>query len=96
MSARSKHVANVHPSFLDQGYVKRLRDRQRLAVEYAAYAAVPKSAEPRCRGANGMLDNTMVVAWFRKHHPKRAREIEAGIAARSMVAKAAYHRRRAH
>lgn len=85
----------LNPEFLDDGYVRRLRARQRLAIEYAAYAALPRSEEPRCRGKNGMLSNKLVVGWFRRKYPKRARAIEAGIAERSMTAKAAYHRRRA-
>jgi hypothetical protein len=88
-------MSYLNPEFLDENYVRRLRARQRLAIEYAAYAALPRSAEPRCRGPNGMLSNEKVVTWFRKKYPKRTREIEAGIAERSMAAKALYHRRRA-
>jgi hypothetical protein len=42
-----------------------------------------------------MLSNKLVVGWFRRKYLKRARAIEAGIAERSMAAKALYHRRQA-
>jgi hypothetical protein len=82
-------------TYSDYDYFQRLRARQRLALEYAAHAALPQSEESRCRGANGMLDKDKVVAWFRQKYPKRACEIETGIAERSAAAKALYHRRRA-
>lgn len=82
-------------TYSDYAYYRRLRDRQRLAIEYAAHAALPKHEEPRCRGENGMLDQGKVAAWFWRKYPDRAREIVTGIAARSAAAKTLYHRRRA-
>jgi hypothetical protein len=85
----------LDPEFLDEGYIRRLRARQQLAIEYAAHAALPHSKEARCRDQNGMLSTPLVVQRFRRRYPKRAREIEAGIAERSMRAKALYHLRQA-
>lgn len=85
----------LDPAFLDEGYVRRLRTRQRLAIEHAAHAAaLAMGVEARCRDKNGMLSTPLVVARFRKKYRKRARDIEAGIAERSMKAKALFHRAR--
>jgi len=87
----------LHEDFLTEGYIKRLRAKQRITLEQTAHAAAfAMGVEAKLRDATGMLSTPLVVAWYRKRFPKKARELEAGIAERSMKTKVKFHRERMH
>jgi hypothetical protein len=72
---------------LDPGYRRRLAQRKRAAVEQAADRA------RRAVDATSAL-NPDTARWFRRRYPKRVRTIEQAIEARSLKAKADFHRRK--
>jgi hypothetical protein len=79
----------IEISVLDVEYRKRLAKKKQDAIEQAAYRMLWPHNEVEAMSPNA-------GRWFRRRYPARVRKIEQAVEARSLAAKALWHRRRMH